>query len=49
MAQPEKESPTKRQYPAIYEKLIPIAIGVLAVVVIGMFVYAIAVALGFIG
>ena len=49
MAEPEKESPTKRQYPAFYEKLIPIAIGVLAVVVIGMFAYAIAVALGFIG
>lgn len=49
MAQPEKESPTKRQYPAFYEKLIPIAIGILAVVVIGMMVYAIAVAMGFVG
>ena len=49
MAQPEKESPTKRQYPAIYEKLIPIAIGILAVVIVGMMAYAIAVALGFIG
>ncbi len=36
----------KRQYPAFYEKFIPIAIGLLALVILGMLVFTIAVGVG---
>ncbi len=36
----------KRQYPTFYEKFIPIAIGLLAIVIIGMLVFTIAVGVG---
>jgi hypothetical protein len=41
---PEKSM--KRTYPPLYEKFIPIAIGLLAVIVIGMLVFTIAVGVG---
>ncbi len=39
-------SSPKRQYPAFYEKFIPIAIGILAIVIFGMLVFTIAVGVG---
>jgi hypothetical protein len=36
----------KRTYPPLYEKLIPVAIGLLAIVVIGMLVFTIAIGIG---
>ncbi len=39
-------SSPKRQYPAFYEKFIPIAIGFLAFVIFGMLVFTIAVGVG---
>lgn len=36
----------KRAYPPFYEKFIPVAIGLLALVVIGMLVFTIAVGVG---
>jgi len=37
---------SRRTYPPLYEKLVPIAIGLLVVVVIGMLVFTIAVGVG---
>ncbi len=42
----EIPSSPKRQYPAFYEKFIPVAIGILAIVVLGMLLFTIAVGLG---
>jgi len=39
-------SPPKREYPDFYEKVIPIAIGLLAIVILGMLVFTIAVGVG---
>lgn len=44
----EKSTPPKRQYPWFYEKFIPIAIAVLAVAVLLVLGYVIAVGLGII-
>jgi hypothetical protein len=41
--------PPKRQYPKLYEKTIPIAIGILVVIIIGMLVFALGVVLGLFG
>ncbi len=43
---PPETGPSKREYPAFYEKAIPIAIGLLALVIIAMLVFTILVALG---
>jgi len=43
---PQKTSSSKREYPPFYEKAIPIAIGLLAVVISAMLVFTILVALG---
>lgn len=40
------EKKTKRTYPPFYEKFIPVAIGLLAIVVLGMLVFTIAVGVG---
>jgi len=40
------EKKTQRTYPPFYEKFLPVAIGLLAIVVIGMLVFTIAVGLG---
>ena len=42
----ETPSSPKRQYPAFYEKFVPIAIGILAVVILGMLLFTIAVGVG---
>ena len=39
-------SPPKREYPAIYEKIVPIAIGLLVAVVIAMMLFTILVGVG---
>ncbi|MEN8241938.1 MAG: hypothetical protein ABFS17_08460 [Chloroflexota bacterium] len=42
------ESTKDRSYPAVYEKLIPIAIGVIVIMIIGMLGFAVAIATGMI-
>jgi cell division protein FtsN len=37
---------TERSYPVVYEKLIPIAIGVIVVLIIGMLALAVGIATG---
>ena len=48
MTKTEKESLQKRSYPDFYEKVIPIAIGVMVVIVVAFLVFALGVALGLI-
>jgi hypothetical protein len=40
------EKKPKRTYPPLYEIIVPVAIGLLAIVVIGMLVFTIAVGVG---
>jgi len=40
---------TSREYPPIYEKTVPVLVGILAVAVIGMIIAAVGVLLGFVG
>jgi hypothetical protein len=42
----EKSSDSKREYPAVYEKIVPIILGILAVVVLAMLLYTILVGVG---
>ena len=42
----ENKPSSKRAYPAVYEKIVPIAIGLLLIIVIGMLVYTVLVAIG---
>ena len=42
----EKKPDAKREYPAAYEKFVPITIGVLALIVILMLLYTILVGVG---
>jgi len=42
----EKSPDSKRAYPAVYEKIVPIALGVLAVIVLALLVYTILVGVG---
>jgi tetrahydromethanopterin S-methyltransferase subunit G len=46
MVDKSKNSPQKREYPQIFEKSIPIAIGILVVIIIGMLIFATGVILG---
>ena len=47
MADKEKRVETKeRSYPAVYEKLIPIAIGVIVFLIVGMLVLTVGIATG---
>lgn len=48
MTESPKKSPPQRQYPDFYEKGVPIAIGILLVIIVIMIIFAISVALGFI-
>ena len=41
-----KSPPTKREYPAVYEKIVPIAIGLLVVVVVAMLLFTVLVGVG---
>ena len=43
---PQKSPAPKREYPAIYEKIVPIAIGSLALIVILILAYTILVGVG---
>ena len=45
MADKSPDTP-KREYPKFFEKSIPIAIGILVVIIIGMLIFAIGVILG---
>jgi hypothetical protein len=41
----EKQTPTKREYPAIYEKVVPIALGIIVVAIIALLIIIFVVAL----
>jgi hypothetical protein len=43
---PEKPPDSKREYPTVYEKIIPIALSLLAVIIIGMLLFTILVGVG---
>ena len=47
MSSEKKKTP--RAYPLVYEKVIPVLLGILALIVIGLIVAAIGVVLGFVG
>ena len=42
----EKSPPSERKYPPLYEKIIPVALGILAIIILGMLVYTVAVGVG---
>ena len=42
----EKSQPSKREYPAVYEKVVPLAIGALVLVVIAMLIFTVLVGVG---
>lgn len=42
----EKNSSPDRKYPTFYEKFIPIAIFILAVIVVGMLIFTLAIGVG---
>lgn len=44
----EKQTPSERKYPEIYEKMIPIAIGIIVVIVAGILAMALGIATGLI-
>jgi len=46
VSQPSDRNPSKRQYPALYEKIVPIAMLLIAGAIILMVIVAIGVALG---
>ena len=46
MEDDSKNLPPKRQYPKLFEKTIPIAIGILVVIIAGLIVFAIGVGFG---
>jgi hypothetical protein len=48
MTKTEKEAPQKREYPQFYEKVVPIAIGVIVVMIAGLLIFALGVAAGLI-
>ena len=42
----QKQPANKRQYPPLYEKIIPIALGIIALAILALLVISVAVALG---
>jgi hypothetical protein len=48
MTKTESESVEPRKYPDFYEKLVPLAIGTIVIVIVGVLVFAFGVALGLI-
>ena len=46
MSQSPDQTPSKRQYPPVYEKIVPIAMALIAGAIILMIIVAIGVALG---
>jgi len=49
MADEEKTTPPKREYPPVYEKLVPIALAVIVVVIAILLLIILGVALGVVG
>ena len=45
----DEKKKTSREYPPIYEKTVPIVLGILALIVIGLIIAAVGVVLGFVG
>jgi len=48
MAKIEKENTQPRQYPAFYEKFVPIAIGMISIIIVAVLVFTFGVAIGLI-
>jgi hypothetical protein len=48
MVENSPKSPPKRAYPKFFEKSVPIVIGILIAIIIGMLIFAVAVIMGFI-
>jgi hypothetical protein len=46
MTDNDQRPSTERKYPELYEKLVPIALGVIVVAIVALLIVAIAVALG---
>jgi tetrahydromethanopterin S-methyltransferase subunit G len=46
MVENTRKTPPKRAYPRFFEKSIPIAIGILVAIIIGMLFFAVAVIIG---
>lgn len=46
MVENTPEPPPKRSYPVFFEKTIPIAIGILVVIIVGLMIFAVAVIAG---
>jgi tetrahydromethanopterin S-methyltransferase subunit G len=46
MVENSPKTPSKRAYPQFFEKSIPIAIGILVVIIIGVLIFALAVIIG---
>jgi len=42
----EKHPPTKREYPAVYEKVVPIALSIIAIAILALLIIIFIVALG---
>lgn len=42
----EKSSDSKREYPAVYEKIVPIALGLLSMIVLAMLIFTVLVGIG---
>jgi hypothetical protein len=46
VSRPQKQRTNKRQYPPLYEKIVPIALGVIALAILALLIISVAVALG---
>ena len=46
MGNQDEHTPTRRRYPPLYEKAVPIALGVIALIVIALLLIILGVALG---
>jgi len=42
----EPNNAPKKNYPQVYEKTVPIAIGILVIIIVAMFIFTIAVGIG---
>ena len=42
----KKPPETPREYPPVYEKIVPLAIGVLLIVIVGVLIFTVAVGVG---
>ena len=47
MSKNDNRTPPKRQYPPVYERVVPIALGIIALAVVVILIIIIGVALGF--